>query len=79
MMPVATLGGLMLVWLLTGLVVTETVFNYRGMGWWLAQSASRLDVISVLGFALFSGVLYVFGNLGVDVIYAYLDPRVRLQ
>ena len=79
MIPVVTLGGLMLVGLLSGVVITETVFNYRGMGWWLAQSALRLDVISVLGFTLFSGVLYVFGNLAVDVIYAYIDPRVRLQ
>jgi peptide/nickel transport system permease protein len=79
MIPVATVTGFMVLGLMTGVVITETVFNYRGMGWWLAQSAQRLDVISVLGFALFAGVLYLFVNLGVDVVYAYLDPRVRLQ
>jgi ABC-type dipeptide/oligopeptide/nickel transport system permease component len=49
------------------------------MGWFIAHSALHLDVISVLGFALFNGVLIVLGNLVVDILYAYLDPRVRLR
>jgi peptide/nickel transport system permease protein len=49
------------------------------LGWWVASSASQLDVISVLGFSLFYAVLVVCGNLVVDVLYAYLDPRVRLE
>jgi len=79
MIPVATVGGIMLLNLASGVVITETVFNYRGMGWFIAHSALHLDVISVMGFALFNGVLIVLGNLVVDILYAYLDPRVRLR
>jgi len=79
LIPVATVGGLLLIGLIHGVVITETVFNYRGMGWFVADSALHLDVISVLGFTIFFGVLLVFGNLIVDVMYAYLDPRVRLE
>jgi peptide/nickel transport system permease protein len=58
-------------------VITETVFNLHGLGWFFADSALHLDVVSVLGFTLFNAVLVVLGNLGADILYAYLDPRVR--
>lgn len=79
MIPVATIGGLTLFTLLNGVVITETVFNFKGMGWFIANAALRLDVISVLGFTLFNAVLLVLANLVVDVLYAYLDPRVALS
>jgi len=79
LIPVATVSGIVIIGLMSGVVITETVFNYRGLGWWVASSAAQLDVISVLGFSLFYAVLVVFGNLTVDVMYAYLDPRVRLE
>ncbi len=79
LIPVATIGGLLLFGLMNGVIITETVFNYRGMGYWIAQSALQLDVISVLGVALFEGALLVIANLVVDVLYAYLDPRIRLS
>jgi peptide/nickel transport system permease protein len=78
MIPVATIGGLLLVGLLNGVVITETVFNYHGMGWWAAAAALNFDAISVLGIALFDGALLIIANLVVDVLYAYLDPRIRL-
>jgi peptide/nickel transport system permease protein len=79
LIPVATVSGIVMIGLMSGVVITETVFNYRGLGWWVATSAGQLDVISVLGFSLFYGALVVCGNLVVDVMYAYLDPRVRLE
>jgi peptide/nickel transport system permease protein len=79
LIPVATISGLVMIWMMSGVVITETVFNIHGLGWWVASSASQLDVISVLGFSLFYAVLVVCGNLVVDVLYAYLDPRVRLE
>ena len=79
MIPVATIGGLLLVGLLNGAVITETVFNYHGMGWWAANAATSLDAISVLGIALFGGILLILANLVVDVLYAFLDPRIRLS
>lgn len=78
LIPVATMGGLTVIMLLNGVVITETVFNFRGMGWFAANAALNLDVVSVLGFTLFTAVILVGGNLVVDVMYALLDPRVRL-
>ena len=78
MLPVATIGGLQLVALLNGVVITETVFNYPGLGKAFADSARNLDIITVLGLTMFEATLLVLGNLGVDLLYARLDPRVRL-
>jgi peptide/nickel transport system permease protein len=79
LIPVVTIGGLMLIGLFNGVVITETVFNYPGMGSFLADAALSLDVISVLGVALFSSIILVGGNLIVDVLYGVIDPRIRLQ
>jgi peptide/nickel transport system permease protein len=79
LIPIVTIGGLVLISLLNGVVITETVFNYPGMGSFLAQAALSLDVISVLGITLFSSVILVFGNLFVDVLYGFIDPRIRLH
>lgn len=78
MLPVATIGGLQLIALLNGVVITETVFNWPGLGKAFADAAANLDVIAVLGFTIFNAVLLVLGNLAVDLFYARLDPRVRL-
>jgi peptide/nickel transport system permease protein len=79
LIPVITVGGLILIGLMNGVVITETVFNYPGMGSFLAQSALSLDVVSVLGVTLVSSIILVGGNLAVDVLYGFIDPRIRLQ
>ena len=79
MIPVVTLGGLLLIGLLNGVVITETVFNYHGMGLFAANAALNFDAVSVLGIALLAGTLLVIANLIVDITYAFLDPRVRLS
>ncbi len=79
LIPVITVGGLILITLLNGVVITETVFNYPGMGSFMAEAALSLDVISVLGITFFGGVVLVGGNLIVDVLYGVVDPRIRLQ
>jgi len=79
LIPVITVGGLVLVGLLNGVVITETVFSWPGIGSFLAQAAMSLDVVSVLGVTLFSSIILVFGNLIVDVLYGFVDPRIRLQ
>ncbi len=79
LIPVITVGGLTLIGLFNGVVITETVFNYPGMGSFLAEAALSLDVISVLGITLFSSFILVFGNLVVDVLYGVVDPRIRLE
>lgn len=79
LIPVVTLAGLMVAGLLGGVVITETVFNYPGIGSAAAQAAIQLDVITVLGFALFNGAILILANLIVDILYAVIDPRVRLE
>ncbi len=78
LIPVLTVSGFLFAALANGVVITETIFNYKGLGWWAWQSAIRLDIPSVLGFALFNAVLFVLTNLVVDLFYTRLDPRVRL-
>jgi len=79
MIPVITLAGFSVVGLLGGVVITETVFNYPGIGKEAADAASQLDVITVLGFAIFNGLILIVANLLVDVMYGIIDPRVRLS
>jgi len=79
MLPVVTLAGFQIVGLLGGVVITETVFVYPGIGSAAAQAAAQLDVVTVLGFALFNGFILIVSNLIVDILYAVVDPRVRLS
>jgi peptide/nickel transport system permease protein len=79
LIPVITVAGLTLAGLLNGVVITETVFDYPGIGSWAAAAALQLDVLAMLGYALFTAVLFVLANLIVDILYAVLDPRVRLS
>ncbi len=78
LIPVLTVSGYVAAGLAGGAVITETIFNYKGIGWWAWQGASNLDISSVLGFALFSAALFVLVNLAVDILYTRVDPRVRL-
>jgi peptide/nickel transport system permease protein len=79
LIPVATISGFTVVGLLNGVVITETIFNYPGIGRAAARAATQLDVITVLGFALFNGLILVMTNLIVDVLYVFIDPRVTLD
>ena len=78
MIPVLTVSGYLFAAIVNGVVITESIFNYKGLGWWAWRTAVQLDVSSILGFALFSGVLFVLTNLVVDLLYARFDPRIRL-
>lgn len=79
LIPVATLSGLLVAGLLTGLIITETVFAFGGIGSWAANAAILFDVPAVLGYAMLSAFLFVTANLIVDILYAYIDPRIRLE
>ncbi|HOT26515.1 MAG: ABC transporter permease [Chloroflexi bacterium] len=78
MLPVVTMAGGSIVGLLGGVVITETVFNYPGIGKASADAAANLDVVTILGLAIFSGTILILSNLIVDIVYAFIDPRVRL-
>lgn len=79
MISITTLAGFSIVGLLGGVVITETVFNYPGIGQAAANAAANLDVVTVLGFAIFNGLILIIANLVVDVLYGLIDPRVRLS
>jgi peptide/nickel transport system permease protein len=79
MIPVATLAGFTIIGLLSGVIITESVFAYPGMGRAAADAAVQLDVVTVLAFALVNSFILIIAFLVVDVIYAFLDPRIRLQ
>jgi dipeptide transport system permease protein len=78
LIPVLTLAGLMAAGLISGVTITETVFDIDGIGRWAASAGINIDIPSILGFALFTGLIYVVANLAVDIMYAYIDPRIRL-
>ena len=77
--PVITIASILFVQLLGGVLITETVFAYPGIGRWVAQAAVQLDIPGVMGVALLTSTLFVVGNLIADVLYALVDPRIRFQ
>jgi peptide/nickel transport system permease protein len=77
LLPVVTVIGLQLGALLSGAVLTETVFSLAGVGRTLYEAITGRDYIVIQGFTLTIAVIYVLVNLAVDVSYGFLDPRVR--
>jgi peptide/nickel transport system permease protein len=77
LLPVATISGFVIYGLLTGVFITETVFSYRGLGYWGVASTLSFDVPAVIGIVLFATTLIVLTNLVVDILYTFIDPRVR--
>ena len=79
LIPIVTILGLQLGTVLTGTIVTETIFAWPGVGRLLLQAISFRDYPLVQGCILFIAVTYVAMNLVVDVLYAWLDPRIRYR
>jgi len=79
LIPVVTIVGLQLGAVLTGTIITETIFSWPGVGRLLIQAINFRDYPLVQGCILFIAVTYVAMNLIVDVAYAWLDPRIRYQ
>jgi peptide/nickel transport system permease protein len=79
LLPLVTLAGLDLAGLLSGVVLTETVFNWPGLGRLAYEAVLSLDIPLIMGTVLFSAFLIVIANLIVDLMYAFLDPRIRLE
>ncbi len=78
MLPLVTLAGLDLASMLSGVVLTETVFNWPGIGRLAFEAVFNLDIPLIMGTVLFSAFLIVIANLLVDILYVWLDPRIRL-
>ncbi len=79
LIPIVTVLGLQFGAVLTGAVITETIFAWPGVGRLLVQSIGFRDYPLVQGCILFIAVTYVSVNLAVDVVYGFLDPRIRYE
>jgi len=77
--PSLTVIGLSFAHLVTGAFTTELIFGWPGLGWFTSASLSELDYPAVIGVVLIGTVFYVGMNILIDVMQAYLDPRVRLK
>jgi peptide/nickel transport system permease protein len=78
--PIVTIFGLDFATLLAGTVFTEQIFNIPGIGWWALDSIQApQDFPVILATVLVSAVLVVVANLVVDIVYSFLDPRVRIS
>ncbi len=66
-------------WLLNGVVIVETLFNYKGFGWTLVQAASNNDIELLLGVSIVSVIVVLVTQLLSDIGYAVLNPRIRLS
>ena len=78
LLPMITLAGMQLPSILTGALVTETVFTWPGMGRLFLDSLGYSDYPMVMGLLVFSAIFVVLGNLIADIIVAIVDPRIRL-
>jgi peptide/nickel transport system permease protein len=76
LIPVVTLGGLAYANLLTGAVMTETIFSWPGLGRYTFRSAAALDFPAIMGITLVVALVYLVINFLIDISYALLDPRV---
>jgi peptide/nickel transport system permease protein len=76
--PVLTVIGLQFGYLLGGAIITETIFAWPGLGRWLLLSVQARDFRAVQGGVMLVALVFVIVNLIVDVLYAFIDPRIRL-
>ena len=79
LLPVSTIIGLQVGLLLSGAVLTETVFAWPGMGQWLVQAIEDRNYPVLQGGILFLALVFVLVNLIVDISYAFINPRIRLS
>jgi ABC-type dipeptide/oligopeptide/nickel transport system permease component len=79
LIPIVTMGALNFVYMLNGTVITETVFNWPGIGRMVVEAIFSRDFPLVQSCVLIGSFFFIFVNLFVDILYAYIDPRIRYQ
>lgn len=79
LLPILTIVGLAFGSLLSGTVLTEQVFGWGGLGQYAYKAATTLDLPAVMGVGIVVGVVYIVINFVIDVVYGFIDPRVRVQ
>ena len=79
LLPVVTVAGQLVALSMEGSIAVEVVYSRHGIGWWLAESATQLDMPVLMCICLFMGIVFVITNLTLDILYAYIDPRIRID
>jgi peptide/nickel transport system permease protein len=78
LIPVVSLSSLVVTWLITGTIFVENVFSYPGMGRYVVQALNGQDYPGILGTTIVFALVIVTANLAADILYAVVDPQVRL-
>jgi peptide/nickel transport system permease protein len=79
LLPVVTIIGLQFGTLLSGAILTETIFSWPGIGFWIYDGILNRDYPVVQGGVIFVSISFVLINLLVDISYAFLDPRIQYR
>ncbi|NMA93437.1 MAG: ABC transporter permease [Clostridiales bacterium] len=79
MMPVVTMMAMQVAWMLSGAVMTETIFGIPGLGRITVDAIKNRDMPLLQGSTIFAATLIILGNLVADIAYSYLDPRIRVN
>jgi peptide/nickel transport system permease protein len=79
MIPLVTFLGFDLVTLVSGAVITETIFTYPGLGQLFLQSVATRDYAVVMSITMLLSIFTLLGNLIADLLYGIVDPRIRLE
>lgn len=77
LIPTITVMGLVIAGLLSGAVAIEILFSYYGLGWFTVQTVLNNQIYGVMDTTLVFGIILVIANLVVDIVYAFMDPRIR--
>jgi ABC-type dipeptide/oligopeptide/nickel transport system permease component len=78
LIPIVSLSSIILTWLITSTIFVENVFAYPGIGQYLVTALFDQDYPAILATAIVFAIVIVLGNLVVDILYAVVDPQIRL-
>ena len=79
LIPTTTVTGMAFGGMLAGAVLTESIYTWPGLGRWSTSAITGNDPAAIMGFTMFIAIVFTLANLIVDIMYVYLDPRVRLE
>jgi len=78
LIPIVSLSSLIVTWIITGTIFVENIFSYPGMGRYVVQALNGQDYPGILGTTIVYAIVIVASNLAADILYAVVDPQVRL-
>ncbi|MEU0490978.1 ABC transporter permease [Nocardiopsis changdeensis] len=79
LIPLVTVATIGIVGIIEGVVITETIFQWRGLGYFFIEAVKAQDAFAVMSWLMLSGTLVVVANLVADILYGVLDPRIRYE